>query len=209
MARYTGPVCRLSRRVDMQLDLKGLRRERGKDSYDTSPYPPGQHGQSRRGKMSTYALQLREKQRAKYFYGVLERQFRRYYARANRMRGVTGHNLMQLLECRLDNIVHRLGLAPTRPAARQLVTHGHIRVDGRKVDIPSFQVGVGQVVSVKEKSRELPIVLEGLDLHSRRQPLSWLETDADKREGKVLSLPTRQDIPVLINEQMIVELYSK
>jgi small subunit ribosomal protein S4 len=193
----------------MQLELKGLRRERGKDSFDSRSFPPGQHGQARRSKMSTYALQLREKQRAKYFYGILERQFRRYFQRATRLRGVTGHNLMQLLERRLDNIVMRIGLAPTRPAARQLVTHGHITVNGRKVNRPSFQVSAGDIVAVKEKSRPLPIVAEGLDLLSRRQPLSWLETDPDKFEGRVLALPRREDIPVLINEQMIVELYSK
>lgn len=209
MARHTGPVCRLSRRVDMQLELKGLRRERGKDSYDSKSYPPGQHGQARRKKMSTYALQLREKQRAKYHYGVLERQFRRYFQRASRLRGITGTNLLLLLERRLDNLVYRLGFAPTRPAARQLVTHGHIRVDDKKVDIPSYHVAVGQVISVKEKSRQLPVVGEGLDLLTRREALPWLETDTEAFEGKMLALPTRQDIPVQINEQMIVELYSK
>ncbi|NUP90217.1 MAG: 30S ribosomal protein S4 [Candidatus Sumerlaeia bacterium] len=209
MARYHGPVGRLSRRVGMQLELKGRRREAGKEAFDRSAYPPGQHGQSRKGKLSTYGQQLREKQRAKYYYGVLERQFRRYFQKANRMRGVTGHNLMIILERRLDNVVCRLGLAPTRPAARQLVTHGHVRVNGRKVDIPSFLVGAGDVVTIKEKSRELPVVLEGLDLASRRPALNWLRTDPDKREGVVISLPTREDIPVPINEQMIVELYSK
>lgn len=212
MARYTGPVCRLSRRTDMQLELKGLRRERGKDSFDNKPYPPGQHGpagKGRRQKISTYGMQMREKQRAKYYYGILERQFRRYYQRATKMRGVTGHILLQLLERRLDNLIYRMGFAPTRPAARQLVTHGHIRVDGHKVDIPSYQVNVGQLVSVKEKSRQLPIVLEGLDLFSRREALHWLETKPEEFEAKMLALPNREDIPVQINEQMIIELYSK
>jgi small subunit ribosomal protein S4 len=193
----------------MQLELKGLRRERGKDSFDSKSYPPGQHGQARRKKMSTYAMQLREKQRAKFFYGVLERQFRLYFQRASRLRGITGHNLLLLLERRLDNLVYRLGLAPTRPAARQLVNHGHIRVDGRKVDIPSCQVDVGQVISVKEKSRALPIVAEGLDLLSRREQMTWLETNPESFEGKMLALPARRDIPTQINEQVIVELYSK
>jgi small subunit ribosomal protein S4 len=209
MARYTDAVCRLCRREGVKLFLKGERCLGPKCAIERSNYPPGQHGQGRRGKMSTYGLQLREKQKAKRIYGVLERQFRRYYAQANRMRGVTGALLMTLLEQRLDNIVYRLGFAPSRSAARQLVRHGHVRVNGRKVNIPSFQVGVGDAVSIKEKSRQLPIVVQSVEAQQRRQPLHWLEINFETFEGKILNLPQREDIPTEVNEQMIIELYSK
>jgi small subunit ribosomal protein S4 len=209
MARYTGPVCRLCRREGMKLFLKGDRCVGPKCSFDRQGYPPGQHGQSRRGKMSTYGLQLREKQKAKRTYGILERQFRRYFQRATRLRGVTGTLLMTLLERRLDNVVYRLGFAPSRSAARQLVRHGHINIDDRRTNIPSYQVDVGQRVTVREDARQVPDVVASLEAQSRRQSLSWLEIDIEKFEGRLLALPSREDIPVQINEQMIVELYSK
>ena len=209
MARYTGAVCRLCRREGMKLFLKGDRCIGPKCSFDRQGYPPGQHGQSRRGKMSTYGLQLREKQKAKRTYGVLERQFRRYFHRANRLRGVTGTLLMTLLEQRLDNIVYRLGFGASRAAARQLVRHGHITIDGRKVSIPSYQVSVGQTIAVRERSRQNVGVTAALEAQARRPALTWLETSAEEFQGRLLAVPQREDIPVQINEQMIVELYSK
>jgi small subunit ribosomal protein S4 len=209
MARHTGPVCRLCRREGTKLFLKGDRCVGAKCAIDRRTYPPGQHGQSRRSKPSTYGLQLREKQKAKRTYGVLERQFRRYFQRATRLRGVTGTLLLTLLERRLDTVVHRMGFAASQAAARQLVRHGSVTVNGRKINIPSFQVSVGDIVALKEKARTLPAVVASLEAHQRRQPLHWLETKYDTFEGRLLALPARVDIPVQVNEQMIVELYSK
>ncbi len=208
MARYTGPVCRLCRREGRKLYLKGERCDSPKCAINKRNFPPGQHG-LRRSKTSPYGLQLREKQRAKRIYGVLERQFRRYFEIADSFRGVTGTNLMQLLERRLDNIVFRMGLAASRSAARQLVRHGGICVDGHKVDIPSFLVRVGQEVSVDEQSREKLGVKQALDNMDKRGRMTWLEFSREKMAGKMLSIPSRADIPTEVDEQLIVELYSK
>lgn len=208
MARYRGPVCRLCRREGVKLYLKGQRCIGPKCALERQAYPPGQHGQGR-SKLSTYGLQLREKQKAKRYYGILERQFRRHFRDAARMRGVTALSLLQILERRLDNIVYRLGFAPSRAAARQLVRHGHITVDGRKVNIPSYLVDVGQTIAVRERSRQLRIITESLEAHSRRQPLHWLETNPETFSGRLLALPQREDIQLPVKERMIVELYSK
>ncbi|MGI6036797.1 MAG: 30S ribosomal protein S4 [Limnochordia bacterium] len=206
MARYTGPVCRLCRREGEKLFLKKERCYTDKCPMERRGYPPGQHGQGRR-KASEYALHLREKQKARRIYGVLERQFRRYYDVASRKKGITGENLLILLETRLDNVVYRLGFAGSRPEARQLVLHGHISVNGRKVNIPSYQVAVGDVVAVREKSREKDVFKENLE--AGRTPPEWLEVDAEKMEGTVLSLPTREQLDVPIQEHLIVEYYSR
>lgn len=208
MARYTGPVCRLCRREGRKLYLKGERCDSPKCAINKRNFPPGQHG-LRRSKTSPYGLQLREKQRAKRIYGVLERQFRRYFEIADSFRGVTGTNLMQILERRLDNIVFRMGLAASRSAARQLVRHGGVMVDGHKVDIPSFLVRVGQEVSLDEKSRNKAAVKQALDNMDKRGRLTWLEFSRENMSGKILSIPAREDIPTEIDEQLIVELYSK
>jgi small subunit ribosomal protein S4 len=198
----------LCRREGRKLYLKGERCDSPKCAINKRNFPPGQHG-LRRSKTSPYGLQLREKQRAKRIYGVLERQFRRYFEIADSFRGVTGTNLMQLLERRLDNIVFRMGLASSRSAARQLVRHGGILVDSHKVDIPSFLVRVGQEVSVDTKSCEKLGVKQALDNMDKRGRLTWLEFSREKMAGKMLSIPSRADIPTEIDEQLIVELYSK
>ena len=208
MARYIGSVCRLCRRENMKLFLKGDRCFSDKCAIERRPYPPGQHGQGRH-KTSEYARQLREKQKVKRIYGVLEKQFRLYFGRAERMPGVTGENLLQLLERRLDNTVHRLGFAATRAEARHFVRHGHIRVDGKKVDIPSFVVKPGNVVQVREKSQKLERIKDSLSAVERRGIPGWLELDADGFRGTVQAVPRREDIPQGIEEQLIVELYSK
>jgi small subunit ribosomal protein S4 len=209
MARHTEAVCRLCRREGMKLFLKGDRCLGSKCAIERQNYPPGQHGQTRKSKMSTYGKQLREKQKAKRTYGVLERQFRRYFQRASRLRGVTGTLLMQILETRLDNLVFRMGFAQSRAQARQLVRHGHVTVNGRKVNIPSFQPKVGQVISLKDHARQLPVVAAAVESQRRRQPQHWLQVNLDAFEGKMLALPAREDIPTQVTEQMIVELYSK
>ena len=208
MARYIGSVCRLCRRENMKLFLKGDRCFSDKCAIERRPYPPGQHGQGRH-KTSEYARQLREKQKVKRIYGVLEKQFRRYFKRAEQMQGVTGTNLLQLLERRLDNIIHRLGFAATRSEARHFVRHGHIRVDGRKVDIPSFLVRPDQVVEVREKSRKVARINDSIAAVERRGIPNWLELDAENYKGTVNAIPLREDIPPGIEEQLIVELYSK
>ncbi len=192
----------------MKLYLKGERCESPKCAVHKRNFPPGQHGLGRR-KTSPYGQQLREKQRAKRVYGVLERQFRQYFKIAERYRGVTGTTLLQLLERRLDNVVYRLGLAASRPAARQLIIHGHVLVNGRKVDIPSYSVRVGESVGLKARCREWPTVQRALELAGRRGRPAWLEYSAESGSGRLLSVPTRQDIPTEVNEQLIVELYSK
>ena len=192
----------------MKLFLKGDRCFSDKCAIERRPYPPGQHGQGRH-KTSEYARQLREKQKVKRIYGVLEKQFRLYFGRAERMPGVTGENLLQLLERRLDNTVHRLGFAATRAEARHFVRHGHIRVDGKKVDIPSFVVKPGNVVQVREKSQKLERIKDSLSAVERRGIPGWLELDADGFRGTVQAVPRREDIPQGIEEQLIVELYSK
>lgn len=206
MARYTGATCRLCRREGMKLNLKGDRCFTDKCAFARRGYAPGQHGQSKK-KMSNYGLQLREKQKAKRIYGVLESQFRRYYEKADKLRGITGENLLRLLEVRLDNVVYRLGYGNSRQEARQLVTHGHFLVNGKKVDIPSYSLTANEVVSACEKSRateKFKVFLE----NPKTLP-NWLEANIEKFEGKVLAQPTREDIDVPVNETLIVELYSK
>lgn len=208
MARSRGPTCRLCRREGTKLFLKGDRCYSDKCAVERRNYPPGQHGQ-RRPKFSSYGEQLREKQKVKRIYGLLERQFRLTFERAERQRGITGANLLVLLERRLDNMVYRLGFAPSRAAARQLVTHGHFTVNGRKVNIPSYLVSPGDVIELKPSSREIPMVQESLEAVVRRGVPSWLELDKEQFRGKVLALPTREELTMPVREQLIVELYSK
>ena len=208
MARYTDAVCRLCRREGQKLFLKGDRCYTDKCSADRRPYPPGQHGQGRT-KTSEYGLQLREKQKAKRYYGVLESQFRGYFEMASKKKGKTGENLLALLESRLDNTVYRLGFAMSRAEARQLVLHGHFQVNGRKVNIPSFLVKPGMIITLKEKSRSLDKLKAVIEANAFRQPPKWLEYDANALVAKVTTVPTREDIDIPIEEQLIVELYSK
>ena len=201
MARYIGPKSRIARRFGEAIF--------GPDKVlDKRNYAPGQHGVNRRKKMSEYGTQLAEKQKAKYTYGVLERQFRLLFAKASRIKGITGEILLQLLESRLDNIVYRLGIAPTRAAARQLVSHCHITVNGKVVNIPSYDVKPGQVVAVREKSKSLEVIATSLDGFNHSK-YSWLEWNEAEKAGKYLNIPQREDIPENIKEQLIVELYSK
>ncbi|MCK9269213.1 MAG: 30S ribosomal protein S4 [Bacteroidales bacterium] len=201
MARYIGPKTRISRKFSEP--LFGADR-----SFEKKNYPPGQHGQNkRRRKASEYGIQLAEKQKAKYTYGILEKQFRNTFKKAAQKRGVTGEVLLQLIETRLDNVVYRLGIAPTRAAARQLIGHKHIAVNSEIVNIPSFAVRPGDVVSIRERSKSLEAISEALA--SRTNAYSWLEWDTEKLSGKLLNYPERSDIPENINEQLIVELYSK
>ncbi|RMI17174.1 MAG: 30S ribosomal protein S4 [Calditrichaeota bacterium] len=209
MARYTGPVCKLCRREGEKLFLKGSKCLTAKCPFEKRSYPPGQHGTGRRPKMSEYGIQLREKQKVKRIYGVLERQFHNYYERATRQKGVTGENLLRLLERRLDNVVYRLGFAPSRKAARQLVLHRHFLVNGRKVSIPSYLVKPGDVISVREKSRKLQVIHEALRRTKDDALPSWLRVDKAKIEGEMLELPSREEIPIEVQENLIVELYSK
>jgi small subunit ribosomal protein S4 len=209
MARYIGPVCRLCRREDMKLFLKGDRCYTDKCGYERRAYPPGQHGQGRRRKASDYGEQLREKQKVKRIYGIAERQFRGYYYKANRMKGVTGENLLVLLERRLDNIVYRLGFVGDHAEGRQLVRHGHFLVNGKRVNIPSYLVRSGDVVAVREKSRKINRINESIGAVDRRGVPGWLELDKEKFEGKLKTFPSREDFTMPIREQLIVELYSK
>ena len=208
MARYTGPTCKLARREGTDLFLKSPARPI--DKKCKIEQKPGQHGAAKKAKNSDYSVQLREKQKVKRIYGVLERQFRRYYAEASRRRGATGENLLQLLECRLDNIVYRLGFAVTRAQARQLVSHRGVKVNGRIVNLPSYQVKVGDVVAMADRAKDQLRVKEALTL-SQEMDLSpgWLEIDAAKAQGVFKQLPDRSDLSADINENLIVELYSK
>ena len=208
MARYRGPVCRLCRREGMKLFLKGERCFKPSCAIEKRNYAPGQHGQ-RRVKVQAYGVQLREKQKTKRIYGVLERQFRRHFAAAERQRGITGENLLGILERRLDNIVYRLGFASSRSFARQVVSHGHILVDGRRVDVPSFEVRPGAVVSLKEASRKNPLILSAIEQARARGVPRWLSLEAESFRGTLTSMPAREDITLPIQEQLIVELYSK
>lgn len=209
MARYIGPVCRLCRREDMKLFLKGDRCYTDKCGYERRAYAPGQHGQNRRRKASDYGEQLREKQKVKRIYGIAERQFRGYYFRASRMKGVTGENLLLLLERRLDNIIYRLGFASDHAEARQLVRHGHFQVNGSHVNIPSYLVRVNDVITVREKSKKVARLSDSLAAVDRRGVPQWLELDKDNFRGKIKSFPAREDFTMPIREQLIVELYSK
>ena len=201
MARYTGPKTKIARKFGEPIY--------GADkNYEKRNYPPGQHGAAkRRKKVSEYGVQLMEKQKAKYTYGILERQFRNLFEKANRKKGITGEILLQLIESRLDNLVYRFGIAPTRAAARQLVSHRHITVNGKVVNIPSYLVKAGDIIAVREKSKSLEVITNSVDGRSNRYP--WLEWDSDKLCGKFMAYPNREDIPETINEQLIVELYSK
>ena len=208
MARYTDASCRLCRREGQKLFLKGARCYTDKCAIARRAYAPGQHGQARK-KQSEYGLQLREKQKAKRFYGVLENQFRTYYEEASRKKGITGENLLFILESRLDNIVYRSGLATSRAEARQFVTHEHFRVNGKKVNVPSYLVKVGDVISVAQNSKESARFDQILDVTNGRVVPSWLEFDAENLTGKVVALPTREEVDAPVQEHLIVELYSK
>ena len=208
MARYTGAVCRLCRREGEKLFLKGDRCYTHKCAVGKRAYPPGQHGQGR-SKASEYGLQLREKQKAKRYYGLLEKQFHGYYEMAVKKTGKTGENLLSILESRLDNVVYRLGIGASRAEARQLVRHGHFLVDGKKVNIPSFLVKPGMILSVKESSRQLEKIKGNLEASSARRAPRWLELDASNYMAKIVAQPTKEDIDLPIAEHLIVELYSK
>ena len=212
MARYIGPVCRLCRREGIKLFLKGERCYTEKCAIEKRNFVPGQHGKTRKrgaSKVAGYGIQLREKQKVKRTYGVLEDQFRRYFAQAERTRGITGETLLQLLERRLDNVTYRLGFATSRPQARQLVRHGHFTVNGRKVDIPSFSVKPGDVVGIRQSSRAKASILHALEEVKGRGVPGWLQFDAEAMSAKVGSIPTREQINLPVQEQLIVELYSK
>ena len=208
MARYTDSVCRLCRREGVKLFLKGERCYTDKCAIERRNYPPGQHGQAR-AKFSEYAIQLREKQKLRRIYGVLERQFRRYFAMAERGKGVTGESLLILLERRLDNLVYRMGFANSRSEGRQLVRHGHCTINGRKVNIPSYLVKTGDVITIRDKSRQVARIAEALEASQRRGIPDWLEVDRQTFTGRVKALPARADLTTPINEKLVVELYSK
>ncbi|MGD8228328.1 MAG: 30S ribosomal protein S4 [Desulfobacteraceae bacterium] len=209
MARDTGSSCRLCRRENLKLFLKGDRCYGDKCAFERRPYPPGQHGQRRGGKLSDYKMQLREKQKVKRIYGVLEKQFRRYYYRAEKQKGITGTNLLTLLECRLDNVVYRMGFASSRKQARQLIRHNHFLVSDKKVNIPSYQVKVGDVIQVREGSQKVPAFSESLETVVRRGIPEWMEVDKEDFRGTLKALPNREELTMPIQEQLIVELYSK
>ncbi len=209
MARYTGPVCRLCRREGMKLFLKGTKCFGDKCAIDKRNFAPGQHGKDRKAKIVGYGLQLREKQKAKRMYFALEKQFRNYFEKAARTPGVTGELLLQQLERRLDNVAFRLGFAISRRQARQLVRHGHVQVNGRKVNIPSFQVSVGDEIAIREGSKQLVILEQARDFAAGQGQINWLDIDRENYKGKVRALPKREDIQAQVNEQLIVELYSK
>ena len=208
MARYTDSVCRLCRREGLKLFLKGERCYTDKCAIERRNYPPGEHGQGR-SKFSEYAIQLREKQKVKRMYGLMEKQFRRYFHMAETARGITGEMLLLFLERRLDNMIYRMGFATSRAEARQLIRHGHFTVDGRKVDIPSYLLRPGQAVVVREKSRSITRIVEALEQAERRGVPDWLEVQRDAFTARVKALPTRADLTMPINEKLVVELYSK
>ena len=208
MARYTGPVEKLERRLGVSLALKGERRLAGKSALEKRPYAPGQHGQ-RRAKISEYGLQLREKQKAKFMYGVSEKQFRRLFQEAARREGNTGALLVQLLEQRLDNVVYRMGFATTRRFARQLVTHGHILVNGKRVDIPSYRVEPGSKVEVADKSKNNPQIVRAIDLTAQTGIVAWVDVEKEKKFGIFTRNPEREEVIIPVEERFIVELYSK
>ncbi|MDH5231255.1 MAG: 30S ribosomal protein S4 [Gammaproteobacteria bacterium] len=208
MARYIGSKCRLCRREGAKLFLKGEKCFSAKCAFEKRPFPPGQHGQ-RRGRLSDYAVQLREKQKVRRIYGILEKQFRLYYKEADRRKGSTGENLLQLLESRLDNVVYRMGFGASRDEARQLVRHKAVMVNGKKVTIPSFQVKQDDVISVREKSKSQMRIQNAIESNQQRGVSEWMDVDSKKMEGVFKRTPDRGDLPSDINEQLIVELYSK
>lgn len=209
MARYTGSVCRICRRENLKLFLKGDRCYSDKCAFDRRGYPPGQHGQGRRRKVSDYGIQLREKQKVKRMYGLSEKQFRLFFKRADRQKGITGTNLLVLLERRLDNVVYRLGFVNSRSQGRHFVLHNHFLVNGKRVNIPSYQIGVDDVVEVGEKSRKIKSIEDALEAVVRRGLPQWLDLEKDNYKGVIKSFPAREDITMPIQEQLIVELYSK
>lgn len=208
MARYREAACRLCRREKMKLFLKGDRCYTDKCAFERHSYPPGQHGQAR-AKYSDYGIQLREKQKVKRMYGLLEKQFRGYFELAERQKGITGTNLLTLLERRLDNVVYRLGFAVSRAQARQLVRHNHFLLNGHKINIPSYLVKVGDVIEVRGKSRQIPLISEAIKASARRGLPAWLELEEDNFRGHIRQFPSREDITMPIQEHLIVELYSK
>ncbi len=209
MARYTGPVCKLCRREGEKLFLKGTRCLSAKCSFEKRSYAPGQHGVTQRTKLSEYGVQLREKQKVKRIYGLLEAQFRNYYFKAIRQKGVSGENLLKILESRLDNVIYRLGFAPSRNSARQLILHRHFTVNGRVVNIPSYLLRAGDIIEVREKSRKLAYIHEAMRRVKDDTMLPWLRLDKAKMKGEFMDLPARQDIPINVQESLIIELYSK
>lgn len=208
MARYTGSSCKLCRREKQKLFLKGAKCLSEKCPLEKRNYPPGQHGLSKRAKFSEYGVQLREKQKVKRIYGLIETQFKNLFDKASRQKGVTGENLVKLLERRLDNVIFRLGFAPSRKAARQLVSHGHFQVNGKSVNIPSYLVSPGEVITLKESSKKLDIIHKSLG-RTKDNVYNWLSVDKATLSGTFLQLPAREDVPLNANEQLIVELYSK
>jgi small subunit ribosomal protein S4 len=209
LGRYSGSSCRLCRRENIKLFLKGDRCYGDKCAFERRPYAPGQHGQRRSGKISDYQLQLREKQKVKRIYGALEGQFRRYYYQAEKEKGITGTNLLILLECRLDNIVYRMGFSSSRKQARQLVRQNHFLVNGVKVNIPSYQVKPGDVIEVKESSKKVKVISDALETVVRRGIPSWINIEKEKFRGVLTAVPNREDLTMPIHEQLIIELYSK
>ncbi|MBS0013035.1 MAG: 30S ribosomal protein S4 [Desulfobacterales bacterium] len=209
MSRYRGSVCRICRRENLKLYFKGDRCYSDKCAFDRRSYPPGQHGQRRGGKISDYGLQLREKQKVKRAYGLSEKQFRLFFERSEQKKGVTGTNLLVMLECRLDNVVYRLGFASSRVQGRQLVKHNHFLINGRKVNIPSYQVKPGDAVEIREKSRNVAAINEAIESMVRRGMPQWLELDKEALKGSVKTLPVRDDITMPIQENQIIEFYSK
>ena len=209
MARYTGPVCKLCRREGEKLFLKGSRCVAVKCSFEKKSYPPGQHGVSQRIKLSEYGIQLREKQKVRRIYGILEKQFRNYFAKADQLKGVTGENLLRLLESRLDNTIYRLGFAQSRKQARQLVRHRHFMVNGRLVDIPSYLLRPGDIISVKDKSKKLLVLHDSMRKVRDEDMYPWLKLEKAQIQGTFVDWPNRIDIPIQVQENLIVELYSK
>ena len=209
MGRYIGPVCRLCRREGVKLYLKGERCYSPKCAMESRPYPPGQHGQKRARRPSDYAVRLREKQKLRRIYGISERQFRNLFEEASKKKGVTGSVFLGLLESRLDNVVYRLGFAVSRRQARQLVRHGHITVNGRRVDLPSYRVRPGDEIAVAEKSRNLELIRQNLEAMKGRKVGPWLSLDVEGMKGKFLRLPDREDLALPVNEQLVIEFYSR
>lgn len=209
MARYTDSVCRQCRRENMKLYLKGDRCYSDKCAFDRRGYPPGEHGERRGRKISDYGIQLREKQKVKRMYGLSEKQFRLFFERADRQKGITGTNLLVLLERRLDNVVYRLGFVNSRAQGRQLVRHNHFCVNGKKVNIPSYLVGVGDMVEVREKSRKITAISDSMDAVVRRGIPQWLDLEKDNHKGLIKAFPVREDLTMPMQEQLVVELYSK
>lgn len=209
MGRYVGPVCKLCRREGEKLFLKGSKCLTTKCPFERRGFAPGQHGQGRRTRLSDYGIQLREKQKIKRIYGLFEKQFRNYYKRADRMKGVTGSNLILLLESRLDNVVFRLGFAPSRKAARQLVTHRHFNVNGKIVNVPSYITREGDVIEVRDKAKKMEVIHASMRRVKTDNGITWLELDKASMRGKVVEIPEREQIPLNVREQLVVELYSK